>query len=120
GIPGSGQIVPVRIVGADKVDLPGSRPFLQPLLAMNSVCGSGVFLEVDECFHVVLFRKPIDQTLLVLKNTRLDVACHAHIERAPWFACENVDEKALRHSSLPQAAFSTKLGRPHEAGDDGY
>jgi len=96
-IPIGRQIIPVGIIGADKIYLPCSRPFLEPLFALNSSIGVGAFLSINEKMLSISFRESLKRFIFMLKNSRFQVAGDADVQRTPWLVRYDVNEEALFH-----------------------
>ena len=80
-----------------------------------------VLLVVNERFHIIFLGETLDQSFAVLVDPKFEVAGHADIQRAPWFAGEDVDEELFFQlvSREGENATERKLGHPDKPGDDG-
>ena len=67
-------------------------------------------LRSKQGFHAVLFRESLHEAMFVFEYASEEIVRHADIERAPWAACHDVNEKNARdiHLLRPQR----KMGHP--------
>jgi hypothetical protein len=86
------QIVPVRILTLDQVDLPLPMPALKLLLAGNRVVHAFELLEMDQHVHAVSGGETLHLIGPVLIQTGHWVRCHADVQRTMGFAGEDIDD----------------------------
>src|SRR5438477_9678400 len=76
------QVVPMRIVTFDQVDLPVASIFLERLLAPDRRDHALVVLVPDKSLQSIRLRESIDHALTVLPYALPEVVRHTGIERA--------------------------------------
>jgi hypothetical protein len=85
------EIIPIGIIPLDQVDLPAPVPFLEPLLAMNSVLNVLEPFGVDEAVNAVSFSELRADAFTVLEDAARQVGGDADVKRAVRRAGEDVD-----------------------------
>src|SRR5581483_8929069 len=85
------KIIPSRICPQNESDLPGSRPMLHVLLALNCVSDLVVTFKIDQPLQAITFGTAADESLPMLGNTADDVIGDTDIQRAIRFVRENVN-----------------------------
>jgi len=91
------EVVPLRVLGLDKLNFPGSPPFLQPLLAGDCILSRLENFVVDEHLYAVLLGEALDCANPMFVNAARKVRGNADIERAVATAGEDIDEEQLLH-----------------------
>jgi hypothetical protein len=73
----------MRIGFLDQFDLPRTRPFLEPLFALDSKFDLIELFEVHEPMHAVSSAESVDGVGPVLVNAADKIVGYADVERAP-------------------------------------
>src|SRR6185312_14103507 len=107
------QVIPIRIVLFDQLNLPGACPFLKPLFTANRVFRIVVLLEMNELRDAVPLRESWSPLLAMLIDTPDEIAGNANIQCSAEAGRKNVNPVAL----LAHRA-SVFTGSPAFAGDD--
>ena len=93
------QIVPLRIVLLDQVELPVAVPVLQLLLAGDRAGHVLEHLEPDETVDGMALRETWNGAGSVLVQALERVTRHTDVERAATAARQNVDARAAFHAA---------------------
>jgi hypothetical protein len=76
------QIIPFRIHGVDKTNLPGAGPMFDGCLALNCRPNIVEVLHINQSFQAMTFGESIDQSLPMLESAPRQVAGDAGIQDA--------------------------------------
>jgi hypothetical protein len=85
------EICPVGIVFLDQRYLPGARPFLESLLALDRILDLIEGFEINQPGHLMLLGETLGDLQLMLCNAADEVIGHTDVKRATDAAGENVD-----------------------------
>ena len=80
---------------------------LDVLLTLDSGNRGRVLFVIDEHLHMMLFRKPVSQSLAVLVNATDEIVGHTNVKRPPRTARQNIQPigfHAGRQHGLPGQA----------------
>ena len=82
----------MRVVFFDQANLPGSIPFLEPLLSLDRYAAITIDFKVNEPVDSILLCKSIDKVSAVLEHAAYQIVGHANVKRSTKLACKDIDE----------------------------
>src|ERR1043166_2330351 len=85
------EVIPMRVLSLDQIDLPRAWPFLHGFLALDSLSHVAEFLEPHEPVHLVFAREAGPFSGAVLFHSENDAVGDAGVEGSSRFAGEDVD-----------------------------
>ena len=112
------EVLPVRVLRADQVDLPRPRPMLHRLLALDRGGDLLVAFGVDQPLEPVALGEPLDRALAMLPGPARDVGGHAHIERPVPPVGHDVHPPPAHPAMLQDVDARNKSG--HDGGGGGH
>ena len=93
------QVIPVRVLLFDELQLPSAVPFLDLLFASNRSSHVFVRFEKNQEMDSVLFGEPFDHIILVLPNSFRKIAGYADVKRSIAFTGQDIDRRLFRYVS---------------------
>ena len=104
------QIMPVRVLALDKVDLPLPVPTLELFLSQDGVFHITENLISDEAVDAITFGETLDLTVAMLPEPRDQVARNADVQRPVTFTGKYVDAGSSLdcHHAEPDGKWTLK------------
>ena len=93
------EIIPVRIRGVDKADLPGTGPMLDGLLALNGVAHIIEALRINQSLQAVMLCKSIDKPLPMFIGSSRQIARDTDIQDAVASIAHEINPAASHNGS---------------------
>ena len=114
------EIVPIRVVALNQIDLPLAMPVLQLLLACDRLFHGAKQFVAHQAMHRVLFCKAVDFAVSMLPKTSDKIARDADVKRAAGRAGEDVDAGASlnRHKAERAEKWTLKQVQGDAIGRD--
>ncbi len=110
------EILPVRILCLDQVQLPLTAPTLELFFPLNGCCKVGAMLEVNQSSQTVLLGEPGHIPQSMFPDPSQEIVCHADIQRAAEAIGQDIDVAIPAHctNSEPRVALEQwELGAFH-------
>jgi hypothetical protein len=104
------KIIPVRVLCENELDLPGARPVLYQLFALNRQANVIVALDIDQPLQPVPLGEAFEHSLAMLPNPACEIARYPDIEGTVLSVGHDVDPAASHvgfvspETARPQAA----------------
>ena len=97
------QIMPMRVVALDQIDLPRPVPVLQLFLACDGGRHVGQPFVANKAIDAIAAREPTAVAVSMLPHARKQIGCNANVKRPARLACKDVDAR-LFHGCTPIAS----------------
>jgi hypothetical protein len=85
------EIIPVRVVAFDEIDLSFALVLLEGLFPLDRRDNGFVLFEPDQPVHCIGLCEPRDQALTMISRSARQLAGHADVERSVSSTCHHVD-----------------------------
>jgi hypothetical protein len=116
------EVVPVRVVGFNQVDLPVAVPVFQLLFARDGRRHVSEEFVTDKPINGVARRETFDRASAMLVEARDQVGRHADVERTVMLAGEDVDAGLFGHrfSQIESVELASRWTLKQVQGDGGW
>src|SRR5438105_2911423 len=104
------KIIPVGIIDDDLSDLPGARPMLDVVLALNGIQNVVKSFEIDQPLQSIPFAETFDKSRTMLEDASDKIIGHADVENAIRTVCQNINASACHVESLQDVDGRDKPG----------
>src|SRR6266436_1780895 len=114
------EVVPIRICGDNRSDLPRARPMFDVVLALDSVTDVVESLEIGQPLQAVLLGEAIDESRAMLEDAANKIVCHPDIENAVRTIGQNINVPTFHAVILQDVDGRDKPGHDEIMSFDEY